>query len=1301
VVALGGSDTIMAQVAAPVAVVGGSGDDTIFGGSAQSTLWGGDGNDTIFGNGGRTRIYGANGSDTIFAGNGENCVEPGPAADTVNLGTGADTVRINHICEVASGEQIIAGPGNDTLITPVPISELTAAGAYVEGFENVVIANRACESSCSVKPGCSGHGHCVNETQPGVMSCACDPGHTGPACDQISTSTEIDASSALAEIVASRTYTAPAQFRDGEWVYPEAKLVRVPEELEVSRGNAGNGIATLTIFDESNRALTCTYRGGASVSHPTQHLDIVKGRRYLLTQCVAQPGGWGCFEEELQVQGLYRAKKVTLHVDTGDALWPGDLTEIGVRPTSGDTDGDGNDEECGELKPFASAYDVAEFADTFSWAVTTPLAESDANGDPVLWYTEILIQSPEEVAALDALHIHYDQLPLFAGELDALHGKCGVMQNDGGGNGVIVYALITGQTFNKLREWALNPDPSEPDPTKADRTIFRAVRRRALPLAAQNPDGSVSTDALVASKFYYRDVQTLAPVPPGGRGWIADLAKKLFGEIQDGVRWITDKLGQADRYFNGSVKFHIDLNVGNTDSIFDFDGNAMVQAWGAKHGDEISAPGLFTIRSFWGVAPATFHGVLSQGDGADDIFISKDANLRTEAYCLRYESDDVVLSKNGLLPAFFCDFRIEDWDTSQPRDIEVEMKNRESNVYVQAHDSLQYLDRVAGFRRTNPRRAQILMGPLATTLSFFGDRAWAPCFGFPHSFSSNVADFLSARIIGTHGAGVAATRKALLDVAFSQDIFFPWGGHASSRGVPTHELGHFALCAMIDEHAQRGHIPEEITQDVMAEMVEDQIVGDPGPSDEANVMNEAFADLFAAQVVGGVNYFEPLNSSEPDNDNRLQYCVPGADPSVASCLENNWVAPDLSPYVEAIGEYVVFVHDAFDGHYEDVTNSFRDVPGDGLAWDRYIVDFGLYNFPKNDSRDEYVAADGKLLYNWVGYWLATSRELNRTSFTNGFARALEAEANWCERCSLFCTHDGICPAMDTIRDQWQWCATESLVGIRGIPDEHFRINAATCRNCPDDTISNDSGACESCGPGEAASGNVCEPCEPISNVPFELDEIEKDKCYEKLVDAAVVGGALGCGKRASLQFADIDHVGVPTTVTAVAILPEPENPPAGVEEDIWYYACRATSIRLVVVNERIESGAPVSDVVFDEEVVGIPSANGCRLFAQYTLPPDSGFADFSLISVYADVKTKTLGLPTDEVDDPETPMGCDGTEDPNNNCCGNSKPCHDFQKKPIAENNAKIRPSAEAMIHGDIDVRVLGRSGVCPPGPID
>jgi Ca2+-binding RTX toxin-like protein len=141
------------------------------------------GRDTINGYGGTNLFFGGPGDDTIMAANGTNTVIPGAGRDTIALGTGNDTVYIFDLCEVSAGETIDGGAGVDTLIAPVPLSELRALGVTVVNIEKFVVRPNSCRSECVTQPTCV-HGQCAETKPTGAMACFCNEGYLGAKCER-------------------------------------------------------------------------------------------------------------------------------------------------------------------------------------------------------------------------------------------------------------------------------------------------------------------------------------------------------------------------------------------------------------------------------------------------------------------------------------------------------------------------------------------------------------------------------------------------------------------------------------------------------------------------------------------------------------------------------------------------------------------------------------------------------------------------------------------------------------------------------------------------------------------------------------------------------------------------------------------------------------------------------------------------------------------------------------------------------------------------------------------------------------
>jgi RHS repeat-associated protein len=108
------------------------------------------------------------------------------------------------------------------------------------------------------------------------------------------------------QLTASKTYLPPT-WNDATEAFSPAMKVRIPAELPVIAGNAGNAPATLT-FSAVGVTVTCNYLGGASVAHPSDPADITQGLKYLFVSCSNGAG----------IGNVVNASSATLHVDDGD-----------------------------------------------------------------------------------------------------------------------------------------------------------------------------------------------------------------------------------------------------------------------------------------------------------------------------------------------------------------------------------------------------------------------------------------------------------------------------------------------------------------------------------------------------------------------------------------------------------------------------------------------------------------------------------------------------------------------------------------------------------------------------------------------------------------------------------------------------------------------------------------------------------------------------------------------------------------------------------------------------------------------
>lgn len=107
-------------------------------------------------------------------------------------------------------------------------------------------------------------------------------------------------------LTASKSYPAP--WSDANESFSPTFKFKIPAELPVVAGNAGNAPATLS-FTAGGVAVACNYIGGASVAHPVDSADITAGLKYLFGSC----------SSGASVGNVVDASSVTVHLDDGDS----------------------------------------------------------------------------------------------------------------------------------------------------------------------------------------------------------------------------------------------------------------------------------------------------------------------------------------------------------------------------------------------------------------------------------------------------------------------------------------------------------------------------------------------------------------------------------------------------------------------------------------------------------------------------------------------------------------------------------------------------------------------------------------------------------------------------------------------------------------------------------------------------------------------------------------------------------------------------------------------------------------------
>ena len=869
---------------------------------------------------------------------------------------------------------------------------------------------------------------------------------------------QIDVAVGNAAVVlrASRNYGPPNTWDDAEYTFARPIWFALPAAIPVTYGNSGNHKVAFSYREPSGRAVHCEYRGGSTQPHPETPVEKALGRSYRFERC----------DNGALVGTRVQATWVKLHVRVGDQKDPTGVTQVELRLG----------ESFPELAPPISPEESIALRDSFSWLDTQQLPEKNPQGLPALHYFLIYVEDREQVEALDEMLIHYSPLPLFSKALARWDGQQGLFTHAGDGTGLFVFAMMPAVTYNMLRQAALDGD-----------VMYRVIRPWDVPGSALGPDGSISYDALRASGFRYLDQD-----PPTDD--TSTIEQPLFGRIvrkvvaavvavvKAEVRAVQLGIGLVDRWGTGSVGLTVALDVRNTDPAFGGrvgdDGGPglstpMQRAWGARAGQQVTLPGVRVTarqRVLGGLLPTKFTE-RTNDDGTAQMGVARG---RDTSICLASENDAAQVTQ-FLLEMEVCDFRNVPGSTLEADfTYRLFLQHRYFSALAQATEGRTYLREVVGF---TPRKAEVLVGPLANLIGLFVDGgAFGPAFGFPNlTYDATVKVMVNAVAVGlvtcpgiqswhlnpcllipypmrvqASMAIRAAEPLYAVDLIISddsEDVPDPTPGgvrpgvtggtfdeNFDSRGVITHEYGHFALASML--YAQG----VENISIAYSRAILQRMTSTPDPDDEGAYLNEAFADFFASQVAGGTNYYTPPTGFFRSLS--VDYCQ-DTRPDL-SCMETD--QRSRADFDAQINRIVTILSDAYDG-WERGDN----LPGNGAVW-MGNPDAGAGTPPTqpqlifnssdlgDGGQDEPIVLAGDQIRRLIERWDAHGNLLEEQPFLTGLADTMrESGFSWCEQCALFSRHDERFPDAGTDAQRFALCAEAPIrtwIGPR--PDNAWR-----------------------------------------------------------------------------------------------------------------------------------------------------------------------------------------------------------------------------------------------------------------------
>jgi hypothetical protein len=297
------------------------------------------------------------------------------------------------------------------------------------------------------------------------------------------------------------------------------------------------------------------------------------------------------------------------------------------------------------------------------------------------------------------------------------------------------------------------------------------------------------------------------------------------------------------------------------------------------------------------------------------------------------------------------------------------------------------------------------------------------------------------------------------------DILFPAAGgddiNLISRGVATHEYGHFTLCSLLDRIS-----PSSFAR-VYDEAASQGLVTMQSVSATSAVLNESFADLISSQVAAGTNYAQPDNAVF---GTLMSFCRS----SGTDCIETNVTNDSVgSSFPRAVLRNVSMYTDAIDSPF----TVLADQPQNGRAWDDSAPVLDVADSPGVGKNGEEVVS---LINGAIPRWIRHTLERDRTVLTeNSMFGALsdtmiDQSYNWCQRCEIFALH-----TVDTASMAKPAICPTAWVG----PRPTITFNGTTM---PMTCIFDNGGVCPS-SPVPTSPGAVSRFCEPNCPTGFHFD----------------------------------------------------------------------------------------------------------------------------------------------------------------------------------------------------------------------
>ncbi len=660
---------------------------------------------------------------------------------------------------------------------------------------------------------------------------------------------------------------------------------------------------------------------------------------------------------------------------------------------------DGGDSLPALDSPF-TPEETTELRSGFDWSETVELPETDDEGRPTLYYTIILVATREQADVLKLARVYHDPMPLFPEELEPWdEAGPGTVDFVGDDHGTFVFAFLPGAVYNEIRRTALDGEP-----------VFEVVRLRDVPdPAARLPAGYLDLDVLIerGCTLGFPDEELEAELAGSGAP-LATAEPKFFGLIVRAIIWIGQQIADAFQQlvtvFRLKRDFSFRMRVVNSDALF-FGGpperpetiarhdQILRQGWGQHVGRPLVPRGAeIVVRTNLGI---TIRDLRSTGEVAMRIPRDKSFSI-----FLRLRNDAATITAGGVWARRVLLGRgnFGESDRSKPVHVVRDILDRSVHELTLLTEARDFAGRQLGHW---PRRAIVVDGPVDSETR----QSSTPCWSF--------FGFGTTAFGGGRGWSLAAG-------VFS--IFSDWDmvirdDDGASRGIVTHEYGHFVMCDMFRDVSRRdfGRAYGEVIQDATASR------GLVYPGDEARIVAEAWADFYAAQVVGGTNYFT-TDGTASTSSRGMSYCSARTFGPAFPCTEDNVGAPlgvfrDMVTDITnapaeqplTIGTLTTLMVDAF-----DETAATPAAINAGVRWE--LTDEGSSPSLGAGLPDEVVSLPGRDLIGIVKAWSHSSNRLHLGPFYSAIATVLLSKFDESEVCEVFALHDpnGDCGALASV-----------------------------------------------------------------------------------------------------------------------------------------------------------------------------------------------------------------------------------------------------------------------------------------------